>query len=612
MQSIDNRHYHIIKPLGKGGCGETYLAKALHLPNQPECVIKKFKPTTDDRFFLKTARLLFDTEVKVLYELGNHDAIPQFLDHFELEEEFYLVQEYIAGHDLSTEIIWGEKMEENQALEILQSVLEILVFVHQKGIIHRDIKPKNLIRRDRDNKIFLIDFGLVQQLNRQNRKISVGTEGYIPIEQNDGKPRFCSDIYALGITIITALTGIKPEELSPDSQGEIIWRYQAPQVSDRLADIISKMVKSYYSDRYQSATEVLADILSINNLNNSLTINTNNIENNHIKFPVISLANPQKTNQKINFIIPPQFDNVGTFSEGLAEVTIRNKWGYIDKSGNLVIPAKFDYAEAFYQGLALVTIGEKNGYIDKSGNLVIPANFNQSYSFSENIAAIKINEKWGFIDIQGNLIIPPKFTNASSFMEGMAAVKIEDKWGFIDSQGNLVIPPEFANVGNFSHDLAQIQINQKWGYIDNQGKIIIPPQFDRAESFLEGLAAVQIGEKYGYIDKTGKIVIPWQFAGADSFYEGIAAVKINDKVGYIDTTGKFIIPPQFEEINEYFMAYPFAQGLAAVEIEGNWGYIDNRGNVVIPAQFADANSFSEGMAAVEIDYLWGYISHPNN
>lgn len=603
IQPIGDRHYHIIKPLGKGGCGETYLAKALHLPNQPECVVKKFKPTTDDRFFLKTARLLFDTEIKVLYQLGNYDFIPQFLDHFELEEEFYLVQEYIEGHDLSKEIIWGNKIQENQALEILKSVLEILVFVHQQGIIHRDIKPKNLIRRDRDGKIFLIDFGLVQQLNSQNRKVSVGTQGYMPIEQSDGKPRFCSDIYALGITIITALTGIKPEELLTDSQGEISWRNQAPQVSDRLVDIISKMVKSYYSDRYQSAIEVLQDILSVNNLNypinNNMPIADNNIIN-------ISKSN----HQPINFIIPPQFDNVGTFSEGLAEVTIRNKWGYINKNGNVVIPAEFDYGEPFYQDLALVNLGEKNGYIDKKGNLVIPANFNQAYSFSENLAAIEINEKWGFLNSQGNIIIQPKFTNANSFMQGIAAVQIEDKWGFIDKKGNIIIPAEFENVGNFTSELAQVQINQKWGYINKQGKMIIPPQFDSAASFLEGLAAVKIGEEYGYIDKTGKLVIPLQFAGADSFYEGIAAVKIGDKVGYINKTGKIIITPQFEEINEYFMAYPFCQGLAAVEIEGNWGYIDNRGNVVIPVEFTDANSFSEGMAAVEIDYLWGYISHP--
>lgn len=263
-----NGRYTIIATLGVGGFGQTFLAEDTQHPEVRRCVIKQFKPTSQDPRFLETARRLFDTEVATLKRLGQHPQIPEFLEFFEEAGEFYLVQEFIDGHSLTYEFSTVGKVDETQAIELLQDVLTTLEFVHQNQVIHRDLKPGNLIRRQRDGKIVLIDFGAVKelqtQLNTQLRSpgkteftVGIGTQGYSPSEQLAGQPRFCSDLYALGMTVIQALTKLHPTQLpvNPDT-GEVIWKDYA-SVSPGLAAILERMVRYHFNQRFQSATQVL-------------------------------------------------------------------------------------------------------------------------------------------------------------------------------------------------------------------------------------------------------------------------------------------------------------------------------------------------------------------
>ncbi|MBD2018254.1 serine/threonine protein kinase [Microcoleus sp. FACHB-53] len=257
--------YQIVQSLGRGGFGETYLAEDTHLPDHPLTVLKKLKPQSTDPFSLQLARSLFDTEVKVLYKLGTHNQIPQLFAHFEENQEFYLVQEYINGHDLSHAIQSGQRLPETQVIQLLQDILDILSYVHQQRVIHRDIKPANLMRRASDGKIVMIDFGAVKQVSTQLKHsqgqsvstIAIGTPGYMPSEQSKGCPKFCSDIYAVGMVAIQALTGVEPLQLPIDPNTlEIIWKNRA-SVSPNLADVLDKMVRYDFSQRYQSATDTL-------------------------------------------------------------------------------------------------------------------------------------------------------------------------------------------------------------------------------------------------------------------------------------------------------------------------------------------------------------------
>jgi serine/threonine protein kinase len=277
-------HYCIIKLLGKGGFGETYLAQDEHLPDKPQCVVKRLKPQSNDPSFLQIAKRLFESESKVLYKLGRHDRIPQLFAHFEENQEFYLVQELIAGHDLSYELnpphqIKGVHFTENQVIQLLYDILEVLQSVHQQNIIHRDIKPSNLMRRDSDNRIVLIDFGAVKEVGSQLKysqgqpqTVPIGSDGYMPPEQENGHPKLCSDIYAVGMTAIQALTGVFPHQLPKDQNTlEVIWRDRV-SVSPKLANILDKMVRSQWQQRYHSANEALGAIAPLVTSSTSPTV----------------------------------------------------------------------------------------------------------------------------------------------------------------------------------------------------------------------------------------------------------------------------------------------------------------------------------------------------
>ncbi|MFN6567279.1 protein kinase domain-containing protein [Dendronalium sp. ChiSLP03b] len=263
---LDGR-YKVIQVLSAGGFGETYIAEDTRRPGNPQCVLKLLKPANSDPYYLQVARRLFNSEAEILEQLGNHDQIPRLLAYFEQNQEFYLVQELIVGYPLSRELRPNEFWNESQVIQMLQDVLGILTFVHSYGVIHRDIKPDNLIRRE-DGKLVLIDFGAVKQIQTPMAAsaseiaatVAIGTPGYMPAEQAQGKPRHNSDIYAVGIIAIQALTGLFPAQLPENpATGEIIWQNEG-QVSPKLAAVIQKMVHYHYRDRYQSATEVLQDL----------------------------------------------------------------------------------------------------------------------------------------------------------------------------------------------------------------------------------------------------------------------------------------------------------------------------------------------------------------
>ena len=263
--NILRQRYKIIKQLGAGGFGETYLAEDLDIPVTPKpvCVVKRLQPTAIDPDIIR----LFEQEAQILYQLGqNHDQIPKLYAYFQEGQQFYLIQELINGYDLTQEITPSKKLSENDVIQLLRDVLEILVYVHENKVIHRDIKPANIMRR-KDKKLVLIDFGVVKQINNTiaiksgftSKTVGVGTHGYMPPEQGFGKPKLSSDIYALGMTAIEGLTGISLNILSEDEEGEIIWS-SLVSVSNKLENFITKMVRYDWRQRYKDAREALEEL----------------------------------------------------------------------------------------------------------------------------------------------------------------------------------------------------------------------------------------------------------------------------------------------------------------------------------------------------------------
>ncbi len=265
-QLIQER-YRIVKQLGKGGFGETYKIEHLNVPAlvKPLLVLKYSRLHPHQSDYQKRLEL-FEREAKALYELGaEHDRIPVLYEYFQDEHQLFLIQQLVEGRDLSQEIGQGTLWTETQVLEFLPEILEILAFIHSRRIIHRDIKPSNIMRRESDNKLVLIDFGIIKEVVSQSTTaqptVGAYTDGFTAPEQRYGQPQLNSDLYALGCLVILALTGqLATQFMDDDSQ--INWR-SAVQVSDELATIIDRTICRRSSDRYLDASEALAAIQAL-------------------------------------------------------------------------------------------------------------------------------------------------------------------------------------------------------------------------------------------------------------------------------------------------------------------------------------------------------------
>jgi WD40 repeat protein/tRNA A-37 threonylcarbamoyl transferase component Bud32 len=280
-------HYRVTRVLSdEGGFGRTYLAEDVDKLNE-RCVVKQLAPKVQGTWALNKAIELFKEEAKRLQELGRHSQIPTLLAYFEQDSYLYLVQEYIDGQNLFKELQTRSSFSESDIRELLICVLPVLNFIHEHGVIHRDIKPQNIMRRQnyttrRTNPVLqegmssgipargdivLIDFGASKQLTQtvQNKPgTTIGSFGYSPIEQiNNGEAYPASDLFSLGATIFHLLTGVSPFQLWTEyGYGWVSsWRqYARFEVSSELGAVLDKLLKKNINERYQSVEEVQKDL----------------------------------------------------------------------------------------------------------------------------------------------------------------------------------------------------------------------------------------------------------------------------------------------------------------------------------------------------------------
>ncbi len=266
-------HYRVVKVLSdEGGFGRTYLAEDVDKLNE-RCVVKQLAPKVQGTSALKKAVELFREEAKRLQQLGEHDQIPTLLAYFEQDNYLFLVQQYIDGQNLLEEFQKEGVYSENQIRELLLDLLPVLQFIHQRGVIHRDIKPQNIIRRYSDGRLVLIDFGASKQLTatvQTTTGTAIGSHGYTPIEQmQDGRAYPSSDLFSLGATCFHLLSGIAPSKLwiQYGFGWVAFWRryLNSPGTVGihrrlKLEKVVDKLLKTEIEKRYQSADQVLADL----------------------------------------------------------------------------------------------------------------------------------------------------------------------------------------------------------------------------------------------------------------------------------------------------------------------------------------------------------------
>ncbi len=267
MLTLLNNRYRILRTLGDGGFGETYLAEDTQMPSGRRCVIKQLKPVKNNPQIYQLVQERFQREAAILEELGEKSVqIPKLYAYFSEAGQFYLVQEWIEGQTLTHKVQQEGVLSESAVKELLISLLPVLDYVHSKRIVHRDIKPDNIILRASDSKPVLIDFGAVKETmgtvvtlsGNRSHSIVIGTPGFMPSEQTAGRPVYSSDLYSLGLTAVYLLTGKFPQELQSDPQtGEILWRRYALSVSPTFAAVLDNAIQFHPRDRYSTAREML-------------------------------------------------------------------------------------------------------------------------------------------------------------------------------------------------------------------------------------------------------------------------------------------------------------------------------------------------------------------
>jgi ankyrin repeat protein len=251
------QRYRILDQLGQGGSGTTY--QALSLQNDQQVALKALSlhRLTDWKMLE-----LFEREARVLAQL-NHPAIPRYLEYFHVDtpqdRSFYIAQQLAEGKSLATLVQNGWHANEKEVREIAIQILEILVYLHSltPPVIHRDIKPQNIIRAS-DGKVFLVDFGAVQDTYHNTfmrGSTVVGTYGYMAPEQFRGQAVPTTDLYGLGATLLFLLTHRSPAEL-PTDRLKIDFRSRV-QISEDFADCLEKMLDPDVEERFSSAKEAL-------------------------------------------------------------------------------------------------------------------------------------------------------------------------------------------------------------------------------------------------------------------------------------------------------------------------------------------------------------------
>lgn len=257
--------YRSLRLLGQGGFGRTFLAVDESESSKPRCVVKQLFPQQQNE--RQRASRLFRQEAQRLRSLEAHSQIPDLIDYFEIDDQQYLVQEFIDGKDLAVALKSDKTSSPEAVVELLGSLLPVLQFMHEHQVIHRDIKPANIIRRDRDQQLFLVDLGAAKvatgtALARTGTMI--GSAEYTAPEQLRGKAVFASDIYSLGMTCLHLLTGVSPFNLYNADEGRLAWQdYLKVPINQRLSQILAGMTAVATKQRYGSAKEVLLELKAL-------------------------------------------------------------------------------------------------------------------------------------------------------------------------------------------------------------------------------------------------------------------------------------------------------------------------------------------------------------
>lgn len=255
------------------------------------------------------------------------------------------------------------------------------------------------------------------------------------------------------------------------------------------------------------------------------------------------------------WIIRPRYTDIASGGERYSvarEHGKLSKYRFIDNFGNTFFDA-YDDARPFSEGLAAVKVKNRWGYIDTQGKYVILPQYNQddetrpwmkglAGDFSEGLAVVERNSRRKYIRRDNTVAFElDQGTYGGNFKDGRAIIRKDEKAGIIDIHGKIILPPTYIEIEGFADDLAAFRNGVLWGYLNKEGMVVINPIFESADAFDSGLAPARFAGKWGFIDTTGKFVIEPKYEEVGTFQNGLANVEQNGEELFIDRTGAIVI-----------------------------------------------------------------------
>lgn len=249
--AVVNDRYQVEAPIGQGGMGAVYRCK--DLTSGQVVAVKQLR--TDAGAGFDTGEMLqrFEGEWQLLRTL-NHPRIPRMLDSFRTEQSGYFVMEFIDGKSLDQVLrdfkSQGKRFPEELLIQYSLQILDVLNYLHglARPLLHRDVKPQNIIVRNDDHELFLVDFGLAREGGSATTKTLVGTLGYAPLEQVKGHPEPRSDLYALGATMWHMLVGEQPSPFDIPPLATV-----RNDVHPALAEVVDRACQDNVNRRYANS-----------------------------------------------------------------------------------------------------------------------------------------------------------------------------------------------------------------------------------------------------------------------------------------------------------------------------------------------------------------------
>ncbi|WP_242038888.1 serine/threonine protein kinase [Anabaena lutea] len=268
-QQLQNGKYTIEKELGEGGFGITYLAKD---NNGNFVVIKTLNNTVQKRYdFAKFQQDFLNEAIKLAK--CSHPHIVQIYEVIYENDLWCMVMEYIDGEDLGSLVENQGVLTEDVALKYIQQIGEALTVVHNNGLLHRDIKPQNIMLRSGKSEAVLIDFGIAREFtpNLTKTHTKILSDGFAPIEQYDARAKrgAFTDVYALAATLYSLLTGELPTIAPMRAIGTELEEAKKinSHISDKVNQAIIKGMEIKPENRPQSINEWLS-LLNIEKISN--------------------------------------------------------------------------------------------------------------------------------------------------------------------------------------------------------------------------------------------------------------------------------------------------------------------------------------------------------